>query len=102
MGQMMWLTTRTRPDIAACLGILRYEQLLTRAEQTANLQLSYSFRSWILLSILRLPAKRWSELLEKLGHSFPRDEAQYRQLEQFLLRDPKDPAVVKKTLAILI
>ena len=22
IGQMMWLTTRTRPDIAACLGIL--------------------------------------------------------------------------------
>ena len=22
VGQMMWLTTRTRPDIAACLGIL--------------------------------------------------------------------------------
>ena len=22
VGQMMWMTTRTRPDIAACLGIL--------------------------------------------------------------------------------
>ena len=34
IGQMMWLTTRTRPDIAACLGILA--SLMVRRQEVKN------------------------------------------------------------------
>ena len=35
IGQMMWLTTRTRPDIAACLGILA-SQMVRRPQEVKN------------------------------------------------------------------
>ena len=35
IGQMMWLTTRTRPDIAACLGILA-SLLVRRPKEVKN------------------------------------------------------------------
>ena len=37
------------------------------------------------MSVLRLPAKCWSDLLERLGHKFPRTEAESQQLRQLLL-----------------
>eukprot|EP00971_Amphidinium_carterae_P212838 4224233-Amphidinium_carterae.1 len=67
--------------------LLRFETLLQRADQHANLQISWSFKSWILLSVLRLPSKRWMDILEKLGHTFPQNEAAYRHLEQLLIRE---------------
>ena len=35
IGQMMWLTTRTRPDIAACLGILA-SMMVRRPKEVKN------------------------------------------------------------------
>eukprot|EP00971_Amphidinium_carterae_P046832 922749-Amphidinium_carterae.1 len=67
--------------------LLRFELLLERANTHANLQISWSFKAWILLSVLRLPTKRWMEILEKLGHAFPHDEQGYRQMEQMLIRE---------------
>ena len=37
IGQMMWLTTRTRPDIAACLGILAFMMVRRPKEVKSHL-----------------------------------------------------------------
>ena len=42
IGQMMWLTTRTRPDIAACLGILA--SLMVRRPQEVKNHLVHLWR----------------------------------------------------------
>ena len=39
IGQMMWLTTRTRPDIAACLGILASMMVRRPKEVKSHLSL---------------------------------------------------------------
>ena len=40
---------------------LRYDATLDRANRDAELGISYPFRSWMLLSLLQLPPKQWSE-----------------------------------------
>eukprot|EP00971_Amphidinium_carterae_P020495 403564-Amphidinium_carterae.1 len=41
----------------------------------------------MLLSVLRLSTRRWMELLERMGHTFPQDEPAYRRMEQLLIRE---------------
>eukprot|EP00971_Amphidinium_carterae_P317188 6305789-Amphidinium_carterae.1 len=67
--------------------LLRYDMLLTRANDEADLNISYAFRTWILFTVLRLSPKKWADLLEKMHHRFPRDEREYRLLERELLRE---------------
>eukprot|EP00971_Amphidinium_carterae_P153335 3039826-Amphidinium_carterae.3 len=93
--ELLSFTPRRQETIDAVL--LRFDRLLSRADDLANLQISWAFRSWILFSVLRLTAKKWSELLEKLGHRFPRNEGEYRQLEQMLQRE----TVLNETLTTL-
>eukprot|EP00971_Amphidinium_carterae_P338489 6475850-Amphidinium_carterae.2 len=93
--ELLSFTPRRQETIEAVL--LRFDRLLTRADDLANLQISWAFRSWILFSVLRLSAKRWAELLERLGHRFPRNEQQYRQLELMLQRE----TVLHETLSTL-
>eukprot|EP00971_Amphidinium_carterae_P074090 1464403-Amphidinium_carterae.1 len=83
--ELLQFTPRRGEQLDALL--LRFETLLQRADQHANLQISWSFTAWILLSVLRLPTKRWMDILEKLGHAFPQDEISYRHMEQLLLRE---------------
>ena len=67
--------------------ILRFNTMLAKADQVAELQISWPFKSWMLLSLLRLPARKWTELLKDMNHHFPRSEAQYKELQHMILRD---------------
>eukprot|EP00971_Amphidinium_carterae_P351093 6491908-Amphidinium_carterae.1 len=69
--------------------LLRFEMMMEKANRIAHLDLSWQFKSWIILSILRVPAKKWAEVLEKLNHQFPRSEDEFTQLKQYLLREHK-------------
>ena len=67
--------------------ILRFDAMLQKADAIAELQISYPFKSWMLLSLLRLPSKRWTELLKDMSHRFPRTQEQYKELQRMILRE---------------
>lgn len=61
--------------------------MLEGANRVAELELSITFQSWMLLSLLQLPAKKWSELLKDLHHRLPRTRVEYVDLQQSILRE---------------
>ena len=67
--------------------LLRFNVMLQKADQIAELQISWPFKSWMLLSLLRLPARKWTELLKDMSHHFPRTEQQYKELQRMILRE---------------
>ena len=76
-----------RPQELWSVLFLRFDECLDEADEQAELQISYPFKSWMLLSLLRLPTRKWSELLKDMSHHFPRNLAQYQELQQMLLRE---------------
>ena len=66
---------------------LRFDMMLDKANRLANLGISYPFRTWMILSVLRTPPKKWAELLKEIGRRFPRDQAEYTTIQQILTRD---------------
>ena len=67
--------------------LLRFNTMLHKADSIAELQISWPFKSWMLLSLLRLPSRKWTELLKEMNHHFPRNEEQYQELQQMILRE---------------
>ena len=66
---------------------LRFDLMLSRANTATELGISYPFRAWMVLSLLRLPPKRWAEILKECGRRLPRNEAEYTAMKTNLLRD---------------
>ena len=66
---------------------LRFDTMLDRANLLAELGISYPFRSWMLLSLLRLSGKKWADYLKELGHHFPRTLAEYQKMQQDIIRE---------------
>ena len=66
---------------------MRFDTLLDRANRIAELGISYPFRTWMLLSLLRLSPKKWAEYLKDMGHRFPRALAEYTALQQLIVRE---------------
>jgi len=69
------------------LVFLRFDTMLERANNQAELGISYPFRAWMLLSLLRLSPKKWSEYLKDMGHRFPRTEEEYRRMQEAIVRE---------------
>eukprot|EP00971_Amphidinium_carterae_P030245 595107-Amphidinium_carterae.1 len=67
--------------------LLRLDRLLTRANQVADLHISWAFRAWLMMSVLRLPPRKWSQFLDRCNNRIPRTEQEYRQLEELILRE---------------
>ena len=82
-----FLNFRPRPGETLEALLLRFDVMLDKANRTAQLDLSWSFRAWILLSVLRLQPKKWADLLDKLGHRFPHTQQEFQHLCQILLRE---------------
>ena len=61
--------------------------MLDKANQLADLNISYPFRSWMVLALLRLAPKQWAEHLKEMGHRFPNTEAEYRRLQESIVRE---------------
>ena len=66
---------------------LRFDFLLDKANQQTNLGIAYPFRAWMLLSLLRLPSKRWAEVLKECNRRLPQNAAEYQEVKAKLLRD---------------
>ena len=66
---------------------LRFDMMLDKANSIANLGISFQFRTWMLLSLLRLLPKKWSELLKECGRRLPRDEPEYQLVKSVLIRE---------------
>ena len=66
---------------------LRFDVMLAKADSVAELQISWPFKAWMLMSLLRLPTRKWSSLLKDMNHHFPRTEAQYKELQNMILRE---------------
>ena len=69
------------------LIFIRFDASLDRANTLANLDISFPFRSWMLLALLRLPPKKWPEYLKDMGHRFPRDADEYQAMKDFIVRE---------------
>ena len=61
--------------------------MLANAGESAQLHFSWQFRSWMLLSILRLTTKKWMELLKEIGHRMPQNAEEYQGVKDILLRE---------------
>eukprot|EP00971_Amphidinium_carterae_P013047 257184-Amphidinium_carterae.1 len=81
---MEFLAFRPRGGETIQSMLLRLDRLLTKANQVADLHISWAFRSWLMMSVLRLPARKWSLFLDRCGNRFPRNEQEYRQLEELI------------------
>ena len=66
---------------------MRFDNMLEEANRVAELELSITFQAWMLLSLLQLPAKKWSELLKDVQHRLPRTRQEYIALQQSILRE---------------
>ena len=66
---------------------LRFDIILTKANTITELGISVPFRSWMVLSLLRLPPRKWAEILRDCGRRLPRTEAEYQTVKANLLRD---------------
>ena len=76
-----------RRDETDQIVIMRFDSMLTKANDLAELAISFPFRSWMLLSLMRLPAKKWSEYLKEMSHRFPRDADEYRLMQDSIVRE---------------
>jgi len=65
----------------------RFDAMLDKANSMANLGISYQFRSWMLLALLRLPPTKWAVYLKDMGHRFPRDDAEYKLMQNAIIRE---------------
>ena len=46
---------------------LRFDMLSERAQNSANLGISYPFRAWMVLALLRLEPHKWGEYLREIA-----------------------------------
>ena len=65
----------------------RFDAMLDKANALANLGISFQFRSWMVLALLRLPPTKWAVYLKDMGHRFPRNEEEYRLMQQAIIRE---------------
>ena len=75
-----------RPGETLEVLFARFDEMLATASETAELRFSWQFRSWMLLSILRLTTKTWMDLLKEIGHRMPKGEEEYNGVKVILLR----------------
>ena len=61
--------------------------MIHAAANGSGLAFSWQMRAWMLLSILRLPAKRWAEVLKDNDHVLPHTEEQCKNVKKRLLRE---------------
>ena len=69
-------------DAALC----RFDTVRYKAQQEANLDLGPTGTAFQLLMALRIPAERWTLLLQPFGGNMPRDEAELTQLQEHIRR----------------
>ena len=73
----------------------RFDIVLERANKVSELGLSYQFRTWMLLSLLRLHPKRWAEILKECGRRLPKTQEEYNQVKSILDRDSAIESTVR-------
>ena len=61
--------------------------MLEKANEEAESGISYPFRAWMLLALMRLPPKKWAEYLKDMGHRFPRTRDEYRAMQNAIIRE---------------
>ena len=66
---------------------MRFDAMLDKANKLAELDISYPFRAWMLMALLRLLAKKWTEYLKEMGHRFPRTSHEYKSMQDAIVRE---------------
>ena len=51
------------------------------------MEFTWQFKTWMLLSVLRLTPRKWSELLKDMGHRMPQDAEEYELVKRHLERE---------------
>ena len=75
------------PGETVLIIFLRFDTMLEKANDMADLAISYPFRAWMLLSLLRISPKKWADYLKEMGHRFPRTEQQYKLMQENIVRE---------------
>ena len=65
----------------------RFDHQLAIANKMAKMDFSIEFQSWMLLSVLRLTPKRWSDILKENGHKMPSTKDELDKVKQALVRE---------------
>ena len=83
IGQMMWLTTRTRPDIAACLGILA-SLMVRRPKEVKNHLVCWWRYLWTTKdhAMCTLPSPKATQKIQKDECAEPQIFAENRRFSQ--------------------
>ena len=76
-----------RPGEPLAQVFLRFDTMLGKANVEAKLEINIQFRSFMLLSLLRLPAKKWVEYLKEMGHRLPGTQQEYNTMKAFIIRE---------------
>ena len=66
---------------------LRFDTMLDKANQLCELNISFAFRTWMIMALLRLPPRKWVELLKDMQHRFPRNHEEYKSLQNTIVRE---------------
>ena len=72
-----------RPDV----WFQRFDSMLEVANRVVGLGLNVTLQSWMLLGLLQLTPRKWSDLLKELGHRLPREHHEHVRLQQGILRE---------------
>ena len=78
-----------RPQAGEKVQIIffRFDAMLDRANKLAELGITWQFKAWMILALLRLPPRKWADYLKEMGHRFPRTEAEYQAMQQAIIRE---------------
>ena len=72
----------------------RFERQLATADEFVGMRFTYEFKSWMLMSVLRLSSRKWSELLKDNGRKMPSTQEEYHKLRDDLHRE----RIIEETL----
>ena len=76
-----------RPSQTIWEVFARFDRQVAAADKYIGTQFTYKFNAWMLMSVFRLPAKKWSEFLKDNNRKMPSDLSSYQKLRDNLHRE---------------
>lgn len=76
-----------RKDERCEVWFQRFDDQFEVANRVVGLGLNVTFQSWMVVSLLGLSLRKWSDLLKDLGHRLPANRAEDRSMQGAILRE---------------
>lgn len=82
-----YFATTPRSGDTVSMIFMRFDEMLSNANGAAEFNISYRFRTCMLLALLRMSPRWWTEHPKEMNHRFPRTADEYRALQQLIIRE---------------